>query len=121
MNSCVIRCLCYLTLLLAAGCSDTNVQTGPVGSNAALFYLDTANPANSIMPLPNILTTMTAADPLAGRAANKPMDPLESLAYINRYEVGGSNAVSGLNAPIYLRFTSPLDPSTVTGANIKVF
>jgi len=49
------------------------------------------------------------------------MTPPEALAYVNKYEMGGTSAVSGLNAPIYLHFNSPLDPSTVTSANIKVF
>ena len=49
------------------------------------------------------------------------MNPLEALAYVNLYEVGGSHAVSGVNAPIYIRFTRPLQPETVNAANIKVF
>jgi len=35
--------------------------------------------------------------------------------------VDGTHAVSGVNAPIYLRFTAPLRASTVTAQNIKVF
>ena len=40
---------------------------------------------------------------------------------MNLHEMAGTNAVSGLNAPIYIRFASPVDPATVTAANIKVF
>ena len=71
--------------------------------------------------MPNILATATATDPLAGRAVNTPMNPAEALAYINLHEVGGTNAVAGVNAPIYLQFTYPVQPATVTPANIKVF
>jgi hypothetical protein len=112
-----------LPVLLLASCSSDNQpahapSTGgaPQSSNAALF-----DPTTSTVPLPNILATASAADPLASRAANAPMTPPEALAYINRYEMGGTHAVAGLNAPIYLRFTSPVDPATVTAANIKVF
>lgn len=49
------------------------------------------------------------------------MNPLEALAYVNLYEVGGSNAVAGVNAPIFIRFAAPLVPSTVNADNIKVF
>jgi hypothetical protein len=49
------------------------------------------------------------------------MTPPEALAYVNKYEVGSTNAVAGLNAPIYIRFASPVDPATVTPANVKVF
>jgi hypothetical protein len=49
------------------------------------------------------------------------MSPLEALPYINLHEMGGTNAVSGINAPIYIQFTGPVVASTVTPANIKVF
>jgi hypothetical protein len=114
-----VRCALFaLPLLVLAGCSGGNgtPPAPPPATNLALF-----DPASGTLPLPNILATATAADPLAGRAVNAPMNPAESLAYINLHEVGGSNAVAGVNAPIYLRFTAPLLPATVTGANIKVF
>jgi len=49
------------------------------------------------------------------------MTPPEALSYINKYEVGSTNAVAGLNAPIYIRFSSPVDAATVTSANVKLF
>jgi hypothetical protein len=49
------------------------------------------------------------------------MTPPEALAYVNKYEVASTNAVAGVNAPIYIRFSAPVDPTTVTAANIKVF
>ena len=127
MNPIIIRCLCYLAFLLVVGCSDSHHQTGSVSTNAALF-----DPANSVIPLPNILATATAADPLTGyldpvthtsgaRPANTPMTPPEALAYVNLREVGGTNAVSGLNAPIYIRFAGALDPASVSAATVKVF
>lgn len=79
------------------------------------------DPAHANVPLPNILATATAADPLTGRAANKPMTPPEALAYVNLREMGGTNAVSGLNAPVYLQFNAAVDAATVTSDNIKVF
>jgi hypothetical protein len=109
-----------LLFILLAGCAGRQepVANGaPVAStNAAVFDPTTGN-----VPLPNILATATATDPLAGRAVNAPMNPAEALAYINLHEVGGTNAVAGVNAPIYLQFTYPVDPATVLPANIKVF
>ncbi|MBJ6801740.1 Ig-like domain-containing protein [Geomonas propionica] len=95
--------------------------------NTALF-----DPTTSEVPLPNVLATATARDPITQytdpatgtvgvRPANRPMNPLEALTYVNRYEVGSTNAVAGVNAPIYLRFARPLQPATVNGNNIKVF
>jgi len=114
------RAFVFLSLLFVAGCAsrqDPTSNAAPVAStNAAIFDPTTAN-----VPLPNILATATAADPLTGRAVNTPMTPAECLAYINLHEVGNTNAVAGVNAPIYLRFSYPLQPSTVTAANIKVF
>ena len=63
------------------------------------------------MPLPNVLATATAADPLVGRAANTPLTPPQALAYVNLHEVGGTNAVSGINSPIYLQFAGPWWPA----------
>jgi hypothetical protein len=114
------RALILSSLLMLAGCAsrqDPVANGAPVVStNAAVFDPTTGN-----VPLPNILATAEAADPLTGRAAATPMTPPEALAYINLHEVGGTNAVAGVNAPIYLQFTYPVDPTTVTAANIKVF
>ena len=107
-----------LILMTACAGRQEPAANGPavVSTNAAVF-----DPTVSNVPLPNILATATAADPLTGRAANSPMNPLEAMAYINKYEVGGTNAVSGVNAPIYLQFEYPLLASTVNASNIKVF
>jgi hypothetical protein len=111
-----------LPMLLVVGCGSVSDPVEgvnpppPQSTNAAVFDPTTGN-----IPLPNVLVTATAADPLASRAGNTPMTPPEALAYINKYEMGSTNAVSGVNAPVYLRFTYPVDPASVTAATIKVF
>jgi hypothetical protein len=111
--------LLLIPVLIAFGCSS-GTSAPPAGatvsSNTAVF-----DPGAGNVPLPNILATATAADPLTGRVANKPMTPPEALAYVNLHEVGGTNAVAGLNAPIYIRFQKPVVPATVTPATVKVF
>ncbi|MBJ6751954.1 Ig-like domain-containing protein [Geomonas anaerohicana] len=116
-----------LFLLTLAGCGSDSGMSQSVSPNTALF-----DPSTSEVPLPNVLATAAARDPITQytdpvtgtvgpRPANRPMNPLEALAYVNRYEVGGTNAVAGVNAPIYLRFARPLQPASVNGDNIKVF
>ncbi len=126
-----------LPLVFALGCGGGGDSATPVPAtpaNTAVFVPDSTSPA-FFVPLPNVLATATAPDPLKGaytdpttgktvagaRPANTPMTPPEALAYVNEYEMGGTNAVSGVNAPIYLRFSAPVDATTVTPANIKVF
>jgi len=122
------RFLCFLFFLLAlAGCGSDGGVSESASPNAALF-----DPTTDTVPLPNVLATAAVRDPLTQytdpvtgqigiRPANKPMNPLEALAYVNLYEVGGTNAVAGVNAPIYIRFTRPLQAATVNADNIKVF
>ncbi|MEI6214172.1 MAG: hypothetical protein WCP10_08710 [Desulfuromonadales bacterium] len=130
MNTRIMRLLLYLGFILVTGCSSSDPSgtnsSNNIDGNAAIF-----NPSTGDVPLPNVLATATAKDPLTqyvdasgavvARPANTPMNPPEALAYINNYEVASSNAVSGLNAPIYIRFTRPVDAATVTAANVKVF
>ena len=120
MKAHILRMLLILSFVVAAGCSNTdptglNAPSSSTG-NAAIF-----NPSSGEIPLPNILATASNTDPLAGRAANSPMDPSAALKYVNFYEVNKTNAVAGVNAPIYIRFSAPVDATTVTAANIKVF
>ncbi len=120
MNAFLRTTLLSLPLICLIGCSSREEPVPnpapEVSANMAIF-----DPTTGSIPLPNVLATATAADPLAGRAAGTPMTPPEAMAYINRYEVGSTNAVAGVNAPIYLRFAFPVQPATVTPANIKVF
>jgi len=127
MNRLMQRMLLFLLILVPLGCSDSTRPTESTSANTALF-----DPTTNTVPLPNLLATATAKDPITQyadpatgnvglRPANTPMNPLEALAYENLHEVGGTNAVAGVNAPIYLRFAGALDPATVNGANIKVF
>jgi hypothetical protein len=128
MNSLVQRLLLSLCFLFAVGCTSGSGVSESVTPNTALY-----DPTTSTVPLPNILATATAKDPITQftdpstgnvdvRPAATGLNPLESLAYIATHEVlPGSNAVAGLNAPIYIRFAGPLVPSTVNGSNIKVF
>ncbi len=129
MNTRIIRLLLYLSFILVTGCSGTDPSgtNNPNNSsgNSVIF-----NPSTGEIPLPNILATATAKSPLTNtmaasgtvvRLPNKPMTPPEALSYINYYEVGSTSAVSGVNAPVYIRFSSPVDAATVTAANIKVF
>ncbi|HJV65087.1 MAG TPA: hypothetical protein VJ550_05090 [Geomonas sp.] len=127
MKRFVQRFLVYFSILLALGCGSSSGVSESTSSNTALF-----DPTTGSVPLPNVLATATAKDPVSQytdpatgnvseRPANLPMNPLEALSYVNLHEAGGTNAVSGLNAPIYIRFASPLIPATVNGFNIKVF
>jgi len=111
-----------LGLLACNGGGDSKAPitvTGPASSPSATTAV--FDPAAAKIPLPNILATATAANPLTGRAPNTPLTPPEALAYVNIYEVGNTNAVAGVNAPIYIQFTTAVDATTVNAANIKVF
>ena len=121
MNTRIMRLLLYLSFILVTGCSSSNPSGTNSPSNVSPGNSAVFNPLTGDVPLPNVLATATAADPLTGRAANKPMTPPEALAYINKYEVASTNAVAGVNAPIYIRFSAPVDAATVTSANVKVF
>lgn len=130
MKTHILRFMIYVGFILVTGCSssDPSGTDSPanVTGNQVIF-----NPTTGAIPLPNILATATAKDPLTqyvdstgatvARPANTPMTPPEALAYVNKYEVGSTNAVAGLNAPVYIRFSTPVDAATVTAANVKVF
>lgn len=97
--------------------------TGPgeiVSSTTPVFVLD-PDPTKVKIPLPNILATATATDPLTGRSAGNPISVTEALAYLNVHEMGGVHAVSGINAPIFIQFNAPVNENTVNASNIKVF
>ena len=124
-----------LALLLAGCSSNLDVkQPAPfagdppptISANAPLF-----DPSTGVVPLPNLLVTgaVTGVDfntttPAAGHIAVNPGIPLtpdKALSYINHREVGATNAVSGITAPIYIRFGAKVQASTITPATVKVF
>ncbi|GLH72739.1 hypothetical protein GETHLI_12410 [Geothrix limicola] len=136
-----------LTLFACNGGGDSKAPTLVTGTSsipsatAAVF-----DPANAKIPLPNILATAAAVDPISkawinpltgatvtgARPYGVPMQPPEALAYVAYHEVGGPNygypdttfsthAVSGLNAPIYFAFSGAVDATTVTPSTVKVF
>ncbi len=126
------QALLGVSLLAVIGCSGGGDSKSPSPAPVAQLTTAVFDPSTGTVPLPNILASATALDPITSyvpptggtpiaRPANTPMTPPEALAYVNLREMGGTNAVAGLNAPIYLRFSAALDATTVTAANIKVF
>ncbi|MBI3130240.1 MAG: Ig-like domain-containing protein [Acidobacteria bacterium] len=123
-----------LPLLVLLGCGgSTDVKSVPPPNAGDAPTTSGTYPvfdaSAGAIPLPNILATATAKDPLTGtfltsdpvvRPANTPLTPPEALAYVHHRETGAVNAVSGLNAPIYIRFSNPVDPASLAG-NVKVF
>ena len=136
-----------LALLACNGGGDSKAPTAFTGTaevvTGAVAVFD---PAGAILPLPNVLATAAAVDPIAtawfdpttgttktgARPYGVPLQPSEALAYVAYREVGGPNygypdttssthAASGLNAPIYFAFSKPVTPSTVTATTVKVF
>jgi hypothetical protein len=121
-----------LTILACNGGGDSKAPTIVTGGGSMPSTTTPVfDPSKSLVPLPNVLATATALDPITSyvpaggtagpRPANTPMTPPEALAYVNLREVGGTNAVAGLNAPIYIQFTAAVDAATVTPANVRVF
>lgn len=132
MRATLCQALLGVSLLTILGCSGGGDSKIPSPPSVAPLTTAVFDPSTGTVPLPNILASATALDPInsyvpptggaAGpRPANTPMTPPEALAYVNLREMGGTNAVAGINAPIYLRFSGALDATTVTAANIKVF
>ncbi len=129
--------------LLLVGCSS-NLQidrTAPydsdpaptVSANPPLF-----DPSTGVVPLPNLLVTGTTTAVAFNSTAvvpgilnvnpGVPLKPNEALSYVSVREVGGTNAVTGITAPIYIRFGAPvlassiiLISTTFTPATVKVF
>ena len=148
MRQSLVSMLLGLPLVFALGCAgagDSSTPLPPVPNNqsatAAVF-----DPAAGVVPLPNVLATAAAVDPIStawfnpqtgqtvpgARPYGVPMQPPEALAYVAYREVGGPNygypnttysthAVSGINAPIYFAFTNAVDTATVNAGTVKVF
>ncbi len=124
-------CASLLALAACNGGGDSNAPMTVVplqtSANTAVF-----DPSTGKVPLPNILVTATTtsitytatATPVAGTLninPGYPLTPDKALAYVNIKEMGNTQAVSGVNAPIYIGFTDAVDPTTVNGTNIKIF
>ena len=130
MKAHILRFLTFVGFILMVGCSARTRQATMLQAMFPAMRLYSTL-ATGAIPLPNILATATAKNPITqyvnasrrccSRPANTPMTPPEALAYVNTYEVGSTNAVAGLNAPVYIRFSTPVDPATVKAANVKVF
>jgi hypothetical protein len=136
-----------LTLLACSGGGNSGAPTIVTGTSSTPSATSAVfDPANAKIPLPNVLATAAAVDPIAtawfnpttgltvagARPYGVPMQPPEALAYVAYREVGGPNygypdttysthAVSGVNAPIYIAFAGPVDATTITPGNVKVF
>jgi hypothetical protein len=82
----------------------------------------TANfdPSTGNIPLPNVLLTAAATTTLTP-VAGTPFTPDKALVWLNQQEAGNTNAVSGVNAPIYISFSGQVDPATVNASTVKVF
>lgn len=122
-----------LGLLACNGGGDSKAPmtvTGSASSPSATTAV--FDPSTGAVPLPNILVTATTtaitytstSTPAPGTlnvTPGYPLTPDKALAYVNLKEMGGSNAVSGLNAPIYIGFTNGVDTTTINAANVKIF
>ena len=117
-----------LLFLLACG-GSTDVRSvpppnsGDTGTYTTADNVPTFDPANGVLPLPNVLAT--AAKPAfnlgtEAHTATKPLDPLNSLRFVNTIEVAGKHAVAGINAPIVMEFTRAVDPATLA-AGFKIY
>jgi hypothetical protein len=138
MRVTLYKALLGVPLLALLGCSgggDSGAPmnvTGPASTPSATVAI--FDPASGAVPLPNVLVTASIPGPnptytathtpVAGTlniSPGYPLTPDQALAFVNLKEMGNTHAVSGLNAPIYIGFTSDVDATTVTAANIKVF
>jgi hypothetical protein len=136
MRVTLYKALLGVPLLALLACNGGGDSTAPMtvtgtastpSATVAVF-----DPATGKVPLPNVLVTATStsitytatATPTAGALninPGYPLTPDKALAFVNLKEMGSTHAVSGVNAPIYIGFTSDVNPATVTSANIKVF
>lgn len=121
--------LLSLPLLLAVGCSSSldvnSVQApnaGDPGGSTSATNVAVWDPTTSSIPLPNVLLTAGQApfNPATELHAGVALDPVSATRWVNTEEMGGLNAVSGLNAPIYLTFSQPVSQASLQ-AGIKVF
>lgn len=112
-----------LLLLLACGGGSSSSSVNPTAndptSNASAVSAD-FDPSTGNIPLPNVLLTAAATATLTPTAGT-PFTPDKALVWLNQQEAGGTHAVSGVNAPIYMSFSGAVDPATVNASTVKVF
>ena len=116
-----------LLLLVACGGSAPTTAVNPTandphgtGGGTSTSNVATWDPTTGNIPLPNVLVTAAVTSPVTP-SAHVPLTPDVALAWLNQQEAGNTNAVSGVNAPIYLSFTGIVDPATVSPSTVKVF
>lgn len=110
-------------LLVACGGGSSSSSVNPTAGDPAPSTSAVSadfDPSTGNIPLPNVLLTATATSTLAP-VAHTPFTPDKALVWLNQQEAGNTNAVSGVNAPIYMSFSGAVDPTTVTAATVKVF
>lgn len=112
-----------LLLLVACGGGSPTSAPSPTANDPKPTSSGTKanfDPSTGNIPLPNILATAATTAPLTP-TAHVPFTPPQALVWLNQQEAGNTNAVSGLNAPIYISFSGPVDPATVNASTVKVF
>ncbi len=110
-------------LLLACGGGSSSGGVNPTANDPAPTSSGTKadfDPSTGNIPLPNVLLTAAATTTLTP-TAGVPFTPDKALVWLNQKEAGGTNAVSGVNAPIYISFSGPVNPATVNASTVKVF
>lgn len=112
-----------LLLLVACGGGSSTSSVNPTANDPKPASSGTKadfDPSTGNIPLPNVLLTAAATGTLTPTAGT-PFTPDKALVWLNQQEAGGTNAVSGVNAPIYLSFSGAVDPATVNASTVKVF
>ncbi|MGH7868762.1 MAG: hypothetical protein ACREP9_14305, partial [Candidatus Dormibacteraceae bacterium] len=118
--------LLSIPVLLIVGCGsslDLSNQQSPTAGDpksSTSAVTPSFDPSTGTIPLPNILATAVTTATLVP-TAHVPFSPPNQLVWLNQQEAGGTNAVSGLNAPFYIPFTGQVDPTTVNASTVKVF
>ncbi|HET6331207.1 MAG TPA: hypothetical protein VFF76_10515 [Holophagaceae bacterium] len=110
-------------LLVACGGGSSSAGVNPTANDPKPTTSGvTANfdPSTGNIPLPNVLATAATTTTLVP-TAHVPFTPPQALVWLNQQEAGNTNAVSGLNAPIYISFSGQVDPATVNASTVKVF
>ena len=112
-----------LLLLVACGGGSSTSSVNPTANDPHSTVSGISanfDPSTGNIPLPNVLATAAFTATLTP-TAHVPFTPDKALVWLNQQEAGNTNAVSGVNAPIYISFSGQVDPATVTPSTVKVF